>query len=246
MPGAPGSRTGRGDRHGGGVGRPSAAQRAEAPQSACQRGRARCRALRIPDLRRERGCQRAEDLRCRATLPAYLGVPGLLYQMAKRGLRIGEGVRQARERGPRNLEPASDPVVIRQQPCLDGAYGEPKAEARRRSMHEPRDDRAGARLRVEIPQHKDAAAMLRGDQEPRNPLVERVLPPWPARREVVRSRLTADRSDQAARDGGIDWPFAAIVNRQRHSTIPAGRCPRAASAAAPLGRAAIRPSPPDP
>lgn len=142
------------------------------------------------------------------------------------------------------LSPPGQPVVVCQQPRFHGADGEPETEAWRRIGGKLPHNRTGARLRVEVTKNEQAMPILRGNHEPMHASVERILPCLSAQCNVVLPLPASGSSDQPPRNRGIDRPLAAIVNRQRHSTIPAGRSPRAGSAATPPDQAASQPSPP--
>jgi hypothetical protein len=103
--------------------------------------------------------------------------------------------------------------VVSQQPSFHGADGQPEAEGRRRTGREPADNRTGTGLRVEVTKDEDTAPMFRGNDQSRDPRIERVLASWSARCEVVLSSMTSGTSDQAPRNRGIDRSLAAIVNR---------------------------------
>jgi hypothetical protein len=135
-----------------------------------------------------------------------------LYETTERAFRIGERFRIVWQHGLGNPEPPGHSVVVGQQPSVHGADGQPEAEGRRRTGREPADNRTGTGLRVEVTKNEDTVPVFRGNDQSRDPRIERILASSSARCEKVLPWMTSGTSDQAPRNRGIDRPLAAIVN----------------------------------
>jgi hypothetical protein len=127
--------------------------------------------------------------------------------------RIGERLRIVWQLSLGNLESPGHSVVVGQQPSFHGADGQPEAEGWRRTGHKPADNRTGTGLRVEVTKNEDTAPVFRGNDQSRDPQIERALASSSARCDVVLPCMTSGTSDEAPRNRGIDRPLAAIVNR---------------------------------